>query len=80
MAANRTPKYAPAELLSMTKATLADLVWELAALDTLTATDFPSRAASIRERAEELDAPRGDLKAAERLRDRLRGSAARKVG
>ena len=61
MAANRTP-FAPPALLGLSKATLADLVWELAAHACPTSCDsIPEKWTAILEGARSTRAPRGDL-------------------
>ena len=67
MATNRTPFAAPPALLRMSKATLADLVWELAAHAADSVDDFESRRRVIVERTALVHGPRSDIRIAESL-------------
>jgi hypothetical protein len=67
MAANRTPWAAPPSLMGMTKATLADLVWEFAAHAADSVDDLESRRHVIVERSEFVHAPKADVRIAKGL-------------
>lgn len=71
MTRSRTPKLAPTELLSLSKATLADLAWEFVGLASENADDHPHLAGRLIECARELGAPRGDLRVLGVLHARL---------
>lgn len=67
MAANRIPFVAPPALMSMSKATLADLVWEFAAYAAKSVDDFESRRRAIIEQAKFVHAPKADVRVGELL-------------
>ena len=67
MAHNREPFRAPPSLMGMSKATLADLVWELAAHAAENVDDLAQRRRVIIERAEFVQAPKRDIRIAEKL-------------
>lgn len=68
MARNREPFAAPPALMQMSKATLADLVWEFAAhVAEEGVDDLESRRKAIVERTAFVQAPRSDIRIAERL-------------
>lgn len=71
MARNRGTLYAPVALQSMTKTTLADLVWEFAAHAADSVDDLDSRCRVIVERCADVGAPRADMRIAQGLAERL---------
>jgi hypothetical protein len=72
MATNRVTFAAPTALMSMTKATLADLVWELAAHAASSVDDFEDRCRVIVERTAFVHAPRADVRVAQGVLDAVR--------
>jgi hypothetical protein len=60
VSANRKPNVAPLSLLRLSKATLVDLVWELAAYAAETVDDDASKGEAIFQAAKIISAPSAD--------------------